>query len=566
MAAPQGTIYFSGIRSLMSGQFTLSHGISPSTCTLSIPPQPGRLILSGELLLEYGRTRFRFPDCRVDRIIATQDATGSEVWQLIILDRRWLWRETGRISGFYNVRRDENTIVDDTEKSPQDLAKLCLDAMGEKNYDVRALPNDARPEIEWDYANPAEALARLCDTLGCRVVMNMDQRVQLHRIGKGRTLPQGQIEGQLTLDPPDPPGEIIIVGARARWQGDLELEPVGLDVDGEIKPIRELSYAPRHGGRRSWEFSDIDHFNDLRVKKHRALAQQSVYRWFRVKTPLELPGLKDEIEDLDRILPLEDVQVETMEVQGRRESRPPWVYGKFWMGHEDHKAREERDLPNIKNRPKSQYTQGFSVDADLGIVKFNKPVFTFEEIFVNQGGRRVSGGLKILDPTLFLRIAVNLRDKETRGWIRGQWRKKPKRRTRRTQTSARKKYVLHEDIIREHYIDFTRGKRLVRNDDEVQAMAGYYLDAELAQYDFDDSGSMTYPGLIPVDLDGAFQQVTWIVTGEGFALTRVSRNREEFIITPDYNERRLFERLAEARKQQEATARAEKQRIRKNRA
>ena len=72
------------------------------------------------------------------------------------------------------VDGDTSKIRPGTEKKPQALATLCLQAMGEDDYDVSALPNDARPEIDWSYQNPAEALQQLCDKLGCRVTYVVD--------------------------------------------------------------------------------------------------------------------------------------------------------------------------------------------------------------------------------------------------------------------------------------------------------------------------------------------------------------------------------------------------------
>ena len=46
------------------------------------------------------------------------------------------------------VDTDNSLIRSGTEKAPQDIATLCLQAMNEQDYDVSALPNLARPEID----------------------------------------------------------------------------------------------------------------------------------------------------------------------------------------------------------------------------------------------------------------------------------------------------------------------------------------------------------------------------------------------------------------------------------
>ena len=59
----------------------------------------------------------------------------------------------------------------------------------ESAADVSELPNQARPRVDWVSANPARALATLCDALGCRVVLDLDDAVSIRRVGVGAELP-----------------------------------------------------------------------------------------------------------------------------------------------------------------------------------------------------------------------------------------------------------------------------------------------------------------------------------------------------------------------------------------
>ncbi len=553
MSAPQGLALFDGVQSLMGASFTFSLGVSPSICTMTIPPQRGRFLLSGVLRFIYGPVQFQFPNARIDQLDITIGPDGTESWILRIMDRRWVWRETGRISGFYNVRRDRNSVVEGTEKRPQELASLCLDAMGEQGYDVSALPNDVFPEIDWDYANPADALAALCDQLGCAVALGLDNRVRIVRLGHGGRLPFNGLttEGNVTADPPDPPGEIVIVGARDKWQADLALEPVGLDKDGQIKPIGKLSYIPRVQGRKTWKYSDVDHFLDIEDVRWRGLAQQSVFRWYRIKTPFSLPGLPERIRDLDRILPLLSTQIETVQTDdGRELPRPPWVYGQFWDGFEAHEPNEkEKGQHDLANKPRGMYTKGFSVDAELGIVKFSEPVYLMRL------DNTVAAGRQVFPARMFLRIGVNLRDKETRAWKRTEFKRKPPGKKTFPRT---RRYVIRDDVQREIWKKHDPPSAIQDNKSEVEKIALEYLDAELEQYRVDQSGSITYGGLIPLSPDGAIRQVTWTITADGFAYTRASRNREELLVTPSFEERRMFERLNEALKEREKPERQRK--------
>src|SRR6185437_16062245 len=88
-------------------------------------------------------------------------------------------------------------------------------------------------------------LQGLCDQLGCRIVLYLDDTVSIVQTGIGSDLPSDNIErASLVVDPPEIPESILVVGGRTRYQVDLFLTPVGLDVDGTIRDIWDLSYAP----------------------------------------------------------------------------------------------------------------------------------------------------------------------------------------------------------------------------------------------------------------------------------------------------------------------------------
>src|SRR5207253_2673133 len=116
---------------------------------------------------------------------------------------------------------------------------LCLDAMGEPDYDASSLPNESRPEVHWSFDNPAECLSQLCESLGCRIVLGLlDNKVRVVRLGVGQALPeQGASFISAGIDPPEAPSSLVLVGGPTKFQGFLELEAVGLDSLGQIVPI-----------------------------------------------------------------------------------------------------------------------------------------------------------------------------------------------------------------------------------------------------------------------------------------------------------------------------------------
>ena len=218
---PQGIISFTGIdpESILSGSFTLSHGITPSTGTLQVLVQQQPYEAGGTLAFEFGSTKFEFPDCRIIAGSATMGNEGESV-TLTIQDRRWKWVNQ-HISGWYNKRSPDGQISKepiDFEKTPQELAKLLLDEMKEGGYDVSKLPNDDRPEVNWDYANPAQELANLAEMYGCRVVLGLDNKVRLCVLGDGPPIPANgrEVTDSIGVDPPERPDSIKFVASPTR--------------------------------------------------------------------------------------------------------------------------------------------------------------------------------------------------------------------------------------------------------------------------------------------------------------------------------------------------------------
>lgn len=540
MADPQGLAFFGTLHSLLSFELTWTPGITPNIATLTIPPQRGQLIKQGALRIQYGRNKFQFLNSRADTIQSVWRNDGTEVWELKIMDRRWLWRETGQISGFYNALVGDNHIRN--PKSVRELAKLCLKEMNEVRFDVSALPKKAFPEVSWEYANPAEALASLCDQYQCYVVLGVNDRVKIAKIGVGANIPTNQIlDGGITIDPPDPPGKIVFVGARNRYQTDVLLEPVGLEADGRIVPINKLSYIPVVRGRKTWQFSSVEDFSEIQDIKSRGLAQASVFRWYRVKLPFRLPGVREKIKRLWQILPMEAIQIETAKrFDGEEEPRPNWVYGQYWTGDDSHEDVVDVFEPDIDNKPRGLYTKNWALDTELGIAKFANPVYRTKEVF-DRDGRPL--GRITLPAKLALRTAVGLRDEKTRAWRRTEVARNP---PSRSHSRKSKRYLISEDSVRERWIKFSAPAGLQDNRDEFREEGQLQIEATEAEYLPKQSGSFTLPGLIPIVVDGAIRQVTWRIDQDGVATTRVSRNLEELLVSPSYKEIRFAERIWEA--------------------
>ena len=248
---------------------TISHGISPSLFILTTYPQTAAPEDEGDLTLTDGQREIVLHGCRVDRITGTS-GPGGQTWTLEIQDRRWRWRGFGAISGSYNQLDPHGKLIPWTIRSPTELATICLDAMEEEDYEIDLPPGLqqadgedlerylklgeqfpetlANPPVTWDHTPPAEALARLCDGYGRRVVYQpIQDRVIIAPLGVGEELPDGPVEVQTpALTAPPLPDAVAVAGAHSRFQARFLLEAVGKEWDGSYVPINELSYAPMY--------------------------------------------------------------------------------------------------------------------------------------------------------------------------------------------------------------------------------------------------------------------------------------------------------------------------------
>ena len=612
----QGLCTFPGIDAVLSATYSLQHGISPGVCTIECKPQGNFASEGGDLVFDYGGTRLVFPQCKVDSHSFRFTESG-QIWSLQILDRRWKWVDFKEISGHYNVRLDTFAILKSTEKTPQDLARFCLQAMGEGNYDVSQLPNDTRPEVHWEAENPAQALQKLVEPLGCRVVLGIDNAVRICLVGQGGTLPSESIlTASIGINPPEKPDSIKVVCGKTRFQADFVLEAVGLDLDGTIRPINELSYKPTNG----WENESPGHYLGVKLllalrnpEYARELAKATVFRWYRITlndirrsivhlpgfgflgAPYTVHGCPWPIHSLLQVLPIEDVQVATYgdaaldpddfrppgQPPGQQAPEPPkindpddlirldfsrkslkaMVWGQWWTGSAKYgNSSDENNAPVMdpKYETKAIYYYPFTINKELGIVEFQKYVVKLEDRSTGEGG-----GKKFKPADLKLRCAVSVREKGSLTWHRhgktqslgGRWGTGPK-------IVQRDEIVLNRRaVFSSRYFD---DYAIKDNRDEVDKESDYYLRGAALHYQTTTPEEVHYVGILPLNPDGAIQSVTWSVSNTNGATTTAARN-DEFTFTqglPSYRERRLLEKLRQSHLNQ-AFAEVDKKRAEK---
>ena len=559
MAIPANA-YYPGITQVLAVSANMSHGITPTGFTLTIVPQPSNQIIDiGTLTLEYNNETLAFPNCRVDQASFSFDG-GGNIIGLTILDRRWRW-SFGRVSGEYNVRREDGTIdkieggdpefaVEDSERTPAELAEVLLQAAGEiiAPDALNVLPTEPRPYVNWDAANPMSELANLCDMFACRVVLCLDNLVRVFKVNVGADLPtEGLISYGANFDYFDSPDQVSLVTAPIRWQHDFELEAVGLDVDGAIKLVDDLSYKPSAGWAGNYNILSDIAGADFDTGK--TLAHKSVLKWYRVKVPFTLPGY-GLIKHLSQIVLL-GTQVFRTTADGIATDRDALVYG-VWYTEKDMDEGNSRDSitylpdstvdasPAEDERAYMIVGEGFTIDADRGLVKFSD--------YIGQKNTTT----KYFEPaTLRLRTTCYVRNAITRG-------------LERASTNATIRNVpnpvtldLRHDEIQPHrwarYNDDFEPTDIQNNDAELFGEADYYLTEAVQRF---QAVKVPQDGLyagwrFDIELDGAIQSITWSVSSQGDAgpTTRIERAQDTGGRSGiPYQLRRQYQRQAEAQR------------------
>jgi hypothetical protein len=552
----QGTFRYPGIEGVLSASVTVSLGINPSVTTVSVPPLTG-LQPRGTATWRYNNGVIRsFPDSIVD-FIQIDRAGGFTTWNVSILDRRWAWT-TGEISGEYNTRK-KGVIIPAREKTPRELATLCLEAMNETGFDVSQLPNDDRPLIQWDVEQPAKALAELCDMYGCGVALRIDNTVGIVKLGEGADFPAGWLTNDLAIDPANVPKKIRVVTAPTAWQIDLKLKPIAyendgtlnadgtMQKDGTVKAWDAVSYKPSTGWIETFgddfEFGDDD---EPLTKANRSLALGTILQAFQVERPTEdIDGMLVELEELAQILPLIPDLLDTTGTEGNETPIPAYVWGRFYDGEGlKSNSSDNPALTNLDYSSLLKYKGSFSIDAETGIVTFSEPIYV-----VNDDG-------DIQLPDLWLRCTINLRDKDNRSAQR-----QFKELTVDPSSPSLPQFIVRDDIQPEWRQE--TGGAWTSNESDIETEADYYLAQELRNYQSLQSANATYAGFIALNTDGAIRQIQYSIAGDGKAMSSVSRNGEFSRIAVSYDEARRRQKQAAALERDARQRKKPKQRKRR---
>jgi hypothetical protein len=514
--------------------FTFAPGVQPSVCYINTIPHVPSLPSVGDLLIRtQGGVSITFPECCLEQP-QLNAGIGGQFWTLPILDRRWKWR-FGTVDGHYNKRKANGTYI--RERTPQELAALLLDELGETQYDVSQLPNDQRPEKLWISADIATELDELCFVLGCQVVLNpLSNRVEIWKVGTGNQLPFGGTRGaSYTPILPATPSSVRVDGGPTLFQAWFSAYAVGLDTDGKYKPIGDLSYMPSGGWGKAAAlagFPEITGFYkdfDGREVPKRDLANATVWKAYRIEglasggwavplldgTPLEPISRKDIVfHDFraDEEIAPDDSSIRNLPVSVFVKHALP-----LFVLDEDFEP-----APGLPIAPFAIHRHAYQArfDPSMGIVWFPEPTFYIGATGFTEATVRIECAFHAGKDGVLHRHSIESN-------TGAQWQTPPR--------------VISRDDVTRTVIYRCKGDAnfsIEDNEAATSALLQPWLTSALSEYTLRQGGTVRYDGLRAISIDGLTQQITWAGGGGEAATTTVSQaQRHNRVIAPPDRDR-----------------------------
>jgi hypothetical protein len=541
MEFPSALFRFTNIPdgAIRSGELAFGVGAQPSIASIEVLPNDKISPGIGELQIVYSGPNpvtLKFPGCALLAGRTEYTVNGATFWRIRIADRRWSWKHS-HISGKYNARDGNGDLDKKTylERSPQDLARLLLAALGETAFDVFSLPNDSRPAVDWDEARADVELERLCESLGCRLVLGLDNKPRIHKLGIGKNLPAdgAATNASVGYERSAIPGKIRVVFAPTVFQDKIKLKAVGEETDGKIEPIDDLSYKPVDGWGHPGDLEDDEEkYTDYGGVEHfvRDLAEKTVYRFYQIESLCGLPeGTwtpkgRPLIEGTIQQVFLNDVLIDSAtDPSGTRKQIPAYVEGEY--------SDDELDTESFMTEPGTRWRGSVSIDSERRIVSVSG-----DDEF---GAYTTSDddGSEIGPAELYLVTTYTLRDKTgavVRHSVEKEISKNPGVLAIRADHLAL--------TVRQRYTGPTARGEVTTNLNLVDPEAERLIKAEQEKLKPQRADDLEWAGIrSDVVPDGAISQVTWSVGPSGI-FTRAGRNTEPSTAAVPYEEKRRRER------------------------
>ena len=492
-----------------SAAMSLTAGITPDVGTLVMPATArGRVPLKARLVLRDGNGGSVTLPGIYSLEGTTQELPGGKEISVQVADRRclWAWDEISYAWNRLNVDGSENP-----ERSLHLLlADLVAHLPGARTGSLVATAG-IYPPVAWDQDNTAQALQELCDEFGLIASMSVSGKVHVTSADEAAGWPGGPYKAKETgTGGKLKPAKIVIAGAPLVNEKTFEdLVAVGLEIDGTIRPIADLSYKPASGwGTEPITFPNVSggtyNGTAYSAEEARELARKCIWKWYAL-------DLTD--NERKQYLPLLDVRSEIVESQGNEEHGKPYV----------NSENAQWDGTSWKKDAKGRISSGFTIDNELGIVKFEEPVYSI----TTEGGSH--GGL--VAPDIDLRAAYEQKPDpdDAREQICSYYY------ARAVAGGAAGTKLLHKiPELRVWYITGT-----AQNEANVEAYAK--LVAQRLERQFTGGGpeARTYPRIVNATPRGVLRSVQWTVSTGGGATTTIQKNFDRPIVDgmPAYEEK-----------------------------
>ena len=391
-----GSISFPGIVAPISLVAPRTVGVRPDRAILRCQPQSGSPDCTGSATLQFS---FNGVDMSWTNALCDSGtivlSTHGHIQVIEILDRRWSWSKAYYTKAF-NVRNPDGSIIASTQYSVSQIASALFGQLG-VSADVSAVATNDYPEMILDHHRVDDALSDLLTNRGYVISLRSDDSVKVYRRGTGANLPRNYDTRSevISVNPPQVPYVLKLVGSRTLVQSKLKFLPVGIETDGTIKPVANLSYAPA-----SWNGADMENFNFIADKKAKDLAKSTVGKWFQVASQadgsllIQVGGVNNycpgeiSVSSAIQYLPLKAELIDSSTnplglVNGNRSI----VEGTFYQTGQNPNPGKNCDAFAKQDK------LGYTFNEELGIIKFDElalkktpgPVdgtFTFADVYM----------------------------------------------------------------------------------------------------------------------------------------------------------------------------------------
>lgn len=500
-------------------EFSLTLGISPGSGTITFADTSYNIPKKGTLTVSDNEAMLVLFNIYADKPRIKANAESGYELQATIYDRRFTW-EWGYIVGLWNQRGVDG--VPKQERTLQNLLVDCLIALGEYSYTLMDIPV-AYPEVNWEFDNPATAMETLCEQYGLVVGMGVygDNPIIISPYDYDRNMPVSVFsEDTAGISADILPSRIYVVGNKKVYQQLFEdLIPVGEEIDGTIKRIDDLSYAPADWGN---EIKCL--FANIATAEQRELAKKCIFKWYSIDFN-KYPA--------DMVLPLLSEISNVVVKEGNEIHEKPYLIGTktLWDG------------VGFVTTTQGKISEGFAIDKKFGIVKFNKVITQ------PKNNSYASGGFESATIDLVAAFESKWGNQEDfpYWWVSIPY---------GTELS-----VIHKDssIVAYYVKNEVTGTWVFQNSVALNAYTDIILDKLLSYYHSRNPEIKIYPGIYAYGAWGEIRNVTWRAHSETGATTEVQKHIEiPRPLIPSYKEKlakRKFTALWEVKKKTEAVER-----------